>query len=321
MRRVWLFAVILGTGAGLTTFLVLLARPPAAPPLPKPNGYDDFLAAAAAWKGHIDDANPRDPAALRALVATNAQTLRCLRRGLDREFCLPFAITNMSSISVLVQLLAAEGMAAGLDHRFLAAARCYDTAIRFGNQISRGGPFNNRLVGISCETIGCNGLVQLMPKLTFAEDRVVLAELEQIDQTHVRWEDVVRNQRRLVPISLGKGLHPLRWAAAWRQVWKEDRRIETDHQIIVAHERLIATELALRCFRSDRGHAPGRLEELVAAYLPQIPQDPFSGQTLIYRPTGANWLLYSVGPDGVDHGGKPAPRASRQGDVFFDSPW
>ena len=64
---------------------------------------------------------------------------------------------------------------------------------------------------------------------------------------------------------------------------------------------------------------------LVSAYLKAVPQDPFSGKPLVYRPQGTNWLLYSVGPDRVDNGGKAvaaSPTSNRsKGDVFFDSPW
>jgi hypothetical protein len=70
---------------------------------------------------------------------------------------------------------------------------------------------------------------------------------------------------------------------------------------------------------------PARLADLVTHYLSGVPQDPFTGQALIYRPQSTNWLLYSVGPDGVDDGGKPVGRsvsgAVPKGDMFYDSPY
>jgi len=48
---------------------------------------------------------------------------------------------------------------------------------------------------------------------------------------------------------------------------------------------------------------------------------PLSGKPLVYRAQGTNWLLYSVGPDVVDDGGKPAEgRLAGKGDLFFESP-
>ena len=46
---------------------------------------------------------------------------------------------------------------------------------------------------------------------------------------------------------------------------------------------------------------------------------------MIYRLQGANWLLYSVGEDGVDDGGEPVARsvagAVPKGDPYYDSPY
>ena len=64
---------------------------------------------------------------------------------------------------------------------------------------------------------------------------------------------------------------------------------------MVARERLLAAELALRCYQSEQGHPPARLDDLVPNYLSKVPQDPFSGQPLIYRAQGTNWLLHSAG--------------------------
>ena len=81
----------------------------------------------------------------------------------------------------------------------------------------------------------------------------------------------------------------------------------------------------LRCYQSEQGRAPTGLEQLVPQYLQRVPSDPFSGRPMIYRPQGTNWLLYSVGEDGVDNGGKrsgrPGSGAVTKGDLFYDSPY
>jgi hypothetical protein len=81
-------------------------------------------------------------------------------------------------------------------------------------------------------------------------------------------------------------------------------------------------ELALRCWRAETGHPPARLEELVPKYVRRMPVDPFSGKPLVYRVEGSNWMLYSVGPDRVDDGGRStAVSAPGKGDLLFDSRW
>lgn len=85
--------------------------------------------------------------------------------------------------------------------------------------------------------------------------------------------------------------------------------------------------------------APGSLQALVPKYLQRLPSDPFSGSLMVYRPAGTNWLLYSLGPDRVDDGGKPTGKIisgdyligfgtskssdgqRNKGDLLYDSPW
>ncbi len=76
-------------------------------------------------------------------------------------------------------------------------------------------------------------------------------------------------------------------------------RIEVDRDLL-----LLA--LALHAYHSQYGRYPQTLKQLVPAYLPSLPQDEFAAEgTYHYRLTGKSFLLYSVGPDGKDDGGKP----------------
>ena len=123
---------------------------------------------------------------------------------------------------------------------------------------------------------------------------------------------------------LQKTKNPVAWVVGRWQASREQMRAEKAHLRGQARMRLLATELALRGYRGGTGAAPQRLEELVPGRLQRVPLDPFSGQTLVYRAQGTNWLLYSFGPDGVDDGGKPMTRgvsgATSKGDMFYDSP-
>jgi len=90
----------------------------------------------------------------------------------------------------------------------------------------------------------------------------------------------------------------------------------------VAHKRLLAGELALLRYQSEKMRLPTGLDELVPNCISKVPQDPFSGQPLIHCPQGGTWLLDSIGPDGVDDSGRPVGRGlTSNGDLFFDSPW
>jgi len=67
--------------------------------------------------------------------------------------------------------------------------------------------------------------------------------------------------------------------------------------------RLLQTDLALRLYYHDHGAWPQSLNQLVPDCLPELPIDPHSGRPFIYRPGSDDFLLYSVGKDGIDNGG------------------
>jgi hypothetical protein len=333
-RTLVLALVVIFVLTMLTVLFLSGGRIPSRPPLPNPNGYGDFLKAAALLTGDVGNAWTFDRDGLRALVSTNAETLRLLRLGLTRDCSVPTdsAMTNFSGLLVdlanqksLVRLLAEEGRLAEIEARYADAAHSYLDAIRFGNEISRGSFIVNRLVGIACEAIGDTSLSKLVPKLNSEEARPVIAELEKIDRAGVTWDEVRQNENRFARYQLSKGFNPITWAMTRWQYWRSRQRAELRHNKIIAHVRLLTGELAVRVYQSEQGRAPTGLAQLVPKYLQRAPLDPFSGKPMIYRPQGTNWLLYSIGEDGVDDGGRPVSRSvsgtGTKGDLFYDSPY
>lgn len=68
---------------------------------------------------------------------------------------------------------------------------------------------------------------------------------------------------------------------------------------------LLLTSFALRAYRLDHGTYPAALTALVPGYLKAVPTDPFAlSGPLRYKTVDAKYVLYSVGPDGKDDGGK-----------------
>jgi hypothetical protein len=89
---------------------------------------------------------------------------------------------------------------------------------------------------------------------------------------------------------------------------------------------LLMTTLALRAFQQERGNLPESLSELEGQYLRAIPADVFAANSpLLYKRDAANplgYVLYSIGPDGKDDGGKaidtPAWGAAQRRTVLWD---
>jgi hypothetical protein len=62
--------------------------------------------------------------------------------------------------------------------------------------------------------------------------------------------------------------------------------------------------VAAERYRQQTGAFPSRIADLVPAYLPAAPLDPFDGQPLRLKSTATELIVYSVGKDGVDNGGQ-----------------
>jgi len=69
---------------------------------------------------------------------------------------------------------------------------------------------------------------------------------------------------------------------------------------------LLETTLALRAYKLAHGAYPATLADLSPQIMKTQPTDPFTaGQPFRYKRTGTSFILYSVGPDGTDDGGRP----------------
>ena len=71
-----------------------------------------------------------------------------------------------------------------------------------------------------------------------------------------------------------------------------------------ALSRLAMVHLAAHAYWQDRGQRPDTLDGLVPDYLAEVPTDPFSGKPLRATMKDGQFVIYSVGPDRTDDGGK-----------------
>jgi hypothetical protein len=78
------------------------------------------------------------------------------------------------------------------------------------------------------------------------------------------------------------------------------------------------TSLAIQRYRLAYACLPDTLNPLVPDYLAAIPQDPFDGAPLRYKRLERGFMVYSVGEDGHDDGGKKEPQRGKkkQGETF-----
>jgi hypothetical protein len=81
-------------------------------------------------------------------------------------------------------------------------------------------------------------------------------------------------------------------------------KVQNAHDRCEQVQQNVQVALALAAYRSATGHYPAMLDDLAPKYLAAVPSDLFSGKPLIYRPTENGYLLYSVGVNGKDDGGR-----------------
>lgn len=82
-------------------------------------------------------------------------------------------------------------------------------------------------------------------------------------------------------------------------------QVRAEH--FLGHRDGVVTGIALELYRRKYGEYPASLEVLVPQYLPRVPADRITGQPVKYRIVSGKPVIYSVGADRDDDGGKPPP--------------
>ncbi len=76
-----------------------------------------------------------------------------------------------------------------------------------------------------------------------------------------------------------------------------------EHRVAMNFE-LTKLAFSLSAYRADHGEYPAKLDELSPKYAAEIPRDVFTAEKLHYRRDGDGYLLYSVGSNQIDDGGR-----------------
>jgi hypothetical protein len=87
----------------------------------------------------------------------------------------------------------------------------------------------------------------------------------------------------------------------------------------VAQVRVAVTALAVERWRSAHGgQLPSSLAELAPGLLAAVPADPFDGQPLRYKKLAKGYVIYSIGEDFTDDGGKEQDPDAAGADEHYD---
>lgn len=91
-------------------------------------------------------------------------------------------------------------------------------------------------------------------------------------------------------------------------------RLTTREASTQASLRLAATALAIERFRLQQNRLPDTLAELTPRFIDSVPPDPFDGAPLRYRKLPRGYVIYSIGADGHDDGGREPPPDKKSSD-------
>jgi hypothetical protein len=86
----------------------------------------------------------------------------------------------------------------------------------------------------------------------------------------------------------------------------------------IAHLRAADAALAVQRYRIKADKCPEKLADLVPAYLKSVPKDPFDGNELRYKRLEAGFVVYSIGEDLSDDGGKERPTGKKNKGESWD---
>lgn len=112
---------------------------------------------------------------------------------------------------------------------------------------------------------------------------------------------------------------PPTYSLAASLVWPAHSFASLESAINFTTSDFLIVSLALHAYKLDHGNYPEALSMLVPTYVPAVPSDPFAvGAPLRYRRERSGYVLYSVGPDGEDNGGRPIINPQYKGDGRYE---
>ncbi|HEY2412495.1 MAG TPA: hypothetical protein VGI40_09650 [Pirellulaceae bacterium] len=180
--------------------------------------------------------------------------------------------------------------------------------VRLGAIFCRNAVMVDELVGRAAIDRGAQTLITLREQLESELSHEVGEVLGIVESEHESAESLLKRevaysqraygwQARLGHIALWINFGP-------PEHWKNNKAFLISIREMQAINRMLRIELAAYCYRAKSGKFPSVLDQLVPDYLLDVPIDPFTQKPFVYRDDDGAIMLYCVGRDGVDSGGK-----------------
>jgi hypothetical protein len=179
------------------------------------------------------------------------------------------------------------------------------SALSVGNAPTNSNPLEKLLSPVQSRSAAKLARPELLRKMTEYIEISQLPETDRLDQFNIKEQELKDGSLPVLVRALLPGVVKLADA---------DARVR-------ASIRLAITALASERFRLASNRWPKDLAELTPAYLKAVPLDPYDGKPLKMRATDDGLVVYSIGKDRKDNGGKVDRKMARPGDNIVFQLW
>jgi hypothetical protein len=263
-----------------------------AEPLPSPNGYDEFTAAAAMLKTpqmEVAQAASLGTNELREIVALAAPALARARGGFKMQCQAPITpnagetqdehIARMDVIPKLKQLavqFAIEEILAEKELRYADAANSAMDLIQFGEGIGRGGVLFDEAISVSFMNLGIKPLLPLIDHLDTLQTHAALKRLSQLQSQWYPLDQAIKTERLSIEKQLGQ-YNLISRTILRREANKSISQVElkTAKKRLTTKQALqqVILQLARRAYELDKGKKPASDGDLIPEYMNTPPKD------------------------------------------------
>ncbi len=328
-RSPWLLAVpllLLVAWAGY-----LWAFPAYVPPIqPTPNGYDELVELSgklARRTGFYDKMSDQE---LATVVAANEPILAEARKSLRKESVVSLDwsagrnwfdnvhMKRSGGLRELARAFAAESLHAQKQENSRHAVTCGLEALQLVPAASGGGLGVDYLIGLGISYGGTQILRDACQTATLDDCKYVLNNLPDIRQQMEPPAEITEREWHFF-----RRINGIYTTFITEMTFNNNRsefeeRLNESLRNAQAVTDLLRLHYAIRAFQLTENRLPKELAELAGRELKTIPPDPFSQRDFVYQAGKDRYLLYSVGPNGVDDGGQENEQDRQHGDLLLE---
>jgi hypothetical protein len=216
------------------------------------------------------------------------------RKGFQQQCRVPLAydltyasnhIADLSTERRLARAFLEEGKLAERENRPTDAASSYLDTMRLGHECSRGGVIIDMLVGVACQSLGCQALLGVVEKLNGPDCRTTIQQLEDMDSKAESVMEVANQEHTWSRRTFG-------WRAQLAGLIMR-RSLQQNEQTTLGKAqgqqratRLLMIQLAERAYELDHGVGAKSMSDLVPAYLKALPMEPADPTKTMEVPRG-----------------------------------